>query len=163
MAYKKLKNLSIENAEIFARNFSGRENEYNQKGVKTFCVEIDDPDIAQHLAEDGWNVKIRAVHDEGEEPKHYIPVVLRYFEDEDDYRNPVIKMITKRKQVLLNDHTVNALDDVEIRNVDLVIRPFHWVKNGREGVKAYVKAMYVVIEEDKFAEKYAMEEGPEEF
>lgn len=147
---ERINDIVIENAHIIFRNFSGEESKFNREGNRNFCVVIDDPEQAQLLAEEGWNVKILRPREEGDEPTHYIQVTVSYANVP-----PHVMLITNHNKTLLDNESIGTLDFAEFKNVDLIIRPYSWEVNKKTGVKAYLKSMYVTINEDPLAEKYA--------
>lgn len=152
------KDLVIEGARIIFRNFSGKGDQYNREGDRNFNVIIDDPKMAERLANEGWNIKIRPPREDGDEPLYRLPVKVNF---NSDYP-PKIWLVTRKVNTLMDEETVGNLDFAEIRNVDLIISPYFWEVNDKKGVKAYLKTMYVTLEEDVFAEKYARKDVPED-
>ena len=72
---------------------------------------------------------------------------------------PNIFLVTGRnKPARQDEESVDTLDFADIQSADMIINPSHWEANGKSGIKAYLRTMYVVIQEDRFAAKYAHEE-----
>lgn len=142
-------NLMIENAHIIFRNFSGKADTYNRAGDRNFAVEIEDQEKAERLREDGWNVKEWTPEDG--DTVYYLPVKMRF-----DVIPPKIYRISSvtNKKIMMTEENISQFDSEEFRTVDIIIRPYNWDVNGKSGTTAYVKTMYVTIEEDEFARKY---------
>lgn len=150
-------NVVMEEVSIIFRNFAGKETDFNREGDRNFCVLLNE-EIAQAMAEDGWNIKMlkpREDADEGEPEQAYLPVKMKF----DKGKPPKIVQITSRGPTNLGEDEVEMLDWVDILNVDLIVRPYHWNVNGKTGISAYLQSMYVTIDEDyldrKYAEKFA--------
>ena len=144
--------IRMENARIIWRNFSGKADKFNPKGGKrTFSVVIEDADLASQLIEDGWNVKQLKPRNEEEEenPRYSMQVKVSF-----DNKPPRVYLVTRNNKVLMTEDTIDSLDYAEIQNVDLVITPYTYDVNGKSGVAAYLKTMYVTVIEDEFADKY---------
>lgn len=143
----------IEGASIIFRNFEGKESQYNTKGQRNFAVILDENN-AEKLLREGWNVKRLNPQEEGDIPVPYIPVAVNF-----KNRPPRIVMISSSSRTNLNEDTVEVLDWADIRNVDLIFNAYNWEVGDKVGKKAYLKSMYVTIEEDELERKYAEMEG----
>jgi len=141
--------LKIENAKIAMRNFSGREGQYNPAGKRNFCVFIAEED-ADQLKADGWNVRWLEPRSLDDDRKPYLPVSVSF-----DYYPPEIWIVTSRGKTKLKEEEIKLLDWAEIAIADITIRPYNWTQpDGKTGIKAYVKSLYVTIVEDELSEKY---------
>lgn len=141
----------IEDARIVFRNFAGREGQFNREGDRNFAVLLDD-DVADQMEKDGWNVK-RLKPREDDEEQHaqaYLQVSVRY-----KGRPPRIVLVTSRGRTDLGEDEVEVLDYADIKQVDLIIRPYDWAVNGKSGIKAYLKSLFMTINEDALELKYA--------
>lgn len=140
--------ISIENARIGFRNFSGKEGKFNPEGRRNFCVFLE-IELALRLEEDEWNVRWLEPREKGEERLPYLQVAVNF-----DNIPPKIILVTSHGKTTLDEESINILDWAEVKNVDVIIRPYNWDVSGKKGVKAYVKSMYITVVEDEFEEKY---------
>jgi hypothetical protein len=128
---------------------------YNREGDRNFAVLLDD-DVAEKMVEDGWNIKRLKPREEGDPQQPYLQVSVSF-----KGRPPRIVIITSRGRTALSEDECEILDWVDIEMVDLIVRPYEWVVNGKTGIKAYLQSIFVVIREDPLELKYAsLEELP---
>lgn len=139
--------LQIDDARIIFRNFAGAPSKFNREGDRNFALVIVNEDIANELIAKGWNVKIKAPEEEGEAPFMYMTVKVRFSE-----YGPTIYLKSGDKMVKLDEESVACLDSIDILSVDLDIRPYDWEVNGKTGRAAYLKAIRVTQNIDRFAE-----------
>lgn len=139
---------SIANARLAFRNFSGKEGKYNQAGKRNFCILLNAEDT-EKLEAQGWNVKQLAARDETEEPQPYIQVSVAF-----GHIPPKIVMKANHGIQELDESSINTLDWADISEADVIFRPYVWNVNGKSGVKAYLKRLYVTLQEDEFEAKY---------
>lgn len=145
------KEFMVEGAQIFLRNFSGKERQFNPAGQRNFLLVLSE-EMAETLSADGWNVKVMQSKDEDGEDTIYIAVAVRF-----DIKPPKITMITNggNTRTILDEDNVDILDVMDIANIDLICSAYEWNFNGKSGTKAYLKTMFVTIDEDALEQKYS--------
>lgn len=132
------------------RNFAGIGSKFNREGDRNFSVLIEDPETADSLIEMGYNVKVKPPREEGDTPFMHLPVKIKF-----NGRGPKAYLYAGGdRAVELDENTIACLDDIDILTVDLDIRPYDWEVNGKQGRTAYLQAIHVTQQVDRFAARY---------
>lgn len=143
------KDLVLEGTRLIHRNFEGRKEKYNKEGDRNFGAVIP-TELADQLVAEGWAVKCKPPREEGDEPLCFLSISLRF-----DFFPPRMFIVTSRGKTSLDEETCRMLDWAEISNVDLIVRPYNWSVDDETGTKAYLKSIWVTIEETPLDVKYA--------
>lgn len=155
---KNVSSIKIEGGILIFKNFQGKENPpYNKAGDRNFGVLLDD-DLAKQLEKDGWHVKYRPARPDDGYEQPWLSVKVKY-----GIYPPTVVLINSNGKMRLTEDTVGNLDWTQIKNADMIIRPYSYPamydKKGKEirpaGIAAYLKSLYVTVLEDDLASKYA--------
>lgn len=139
--------LNINDARIVNKNFAGIEKQYNPAGKRTFCVILDNPEEAQRLSEQGWNIRILKPTDEFPEGGYMLPVEARF----GDY--PPVIWVRKGEgaPVQLEEAAVGELDRMWITKASMRVSGSEW-EPGK--IKAYLRELYADLEVNTMAEAF---------
>lgn len=149
--------------EILFCNLEGRAEGFNDKGNRNFRLKFNNDEFAKSLSEDGWNIKIYTPKNDDYDPYYYLTVKSKFRVDSPNVRqDPEIHMINSKNDILLKDKHMADLDAKfrahEVVSCDLIIHPSPW-NNSRfgagEGITAYLKQMWAVVNDSPFADRYA--------
>lgn len=151
-------NIQLEGAKLIFLNFSGAEQQnngriMNQAGDRNFGIILPE-ELAQKLEKDGW--KVKRLNPQADDPEQYRTPWLKVKVKFNKFP-PIINLITSRGRTRLDETTCGTIDYARIKHVDVIVSPYNYPATnlGPAGVAAYLKAIYVTIEEDNFAAKYA--------
>lgn len=143
--------IMFENVQLGYLNFSGRKSDFNVNGDREFVVFLP-AEVAQEMANAGWNIKGTTPREEGDEVRYYLPVKVDL---NSEVRPSSIQIITSRGRVQVTNETIDTIDYMEMTNVDLSVRPFNWeLKTGKQGTKAYLVDAFITIRENPLQMKY---------
>lgn len=145
--------LIIEDAHIMFPNFRGIPDQYTVKGHRHFCVELPE-DIANELAEAGWNIKHTNPKKEEYQSVPYTDINIQWNYEKN--KLPVVTFITSGNETEVDEELVGDLDKAEIERIDLAIDPSYWKRqDGSWGIKGYVKTLDAYLYEDPIRRRRA--------
>lgn len=137
--------ITIENAKIRFKNFSGKPTSINPEGgVRQFCVDLPDEKTAKDMKKDGWNVK-EYTNADGDVEAYYIPVEVGY-----KYFPPVINLFSPDGvSTTYTEDNVHKLDNMHFEEIGIAINPYPWGYGGKSGIKAYLRQFNALIVPDR--------------
>jgi hypothetical protein len=148
--------ITIRNAQLIYRNFTGKAGPYNEEGERSFAVLLDEV-LAMDLRERGMNVKPLRKRDEDDDVQmYYLPVAVSY-----RIRPPRIYMVTgdgnvlPLRKTLLSEDLISMMDNLELGEAHMVIAVSNYEVRGTKGKKAYLQSLFGHVLMDELEQEYA--------
>ena len=142
----------LKDCKILFPNFKGRSTRYNPEGSMNFNVRIDDPAIAQELANDGFNVRLLNKLDDDAPDTWALKVNLKYGVTKDGRKTgPQIKEVFDDRIADLNDLNVHCLDDMTIEKAIIEFRAFEYDETAHKN-SAWLNRAKFWVKDDWFSE-----------
>lgn len=159
------KRITIDNTKfIFATNFSGNPaNDRFADGRRKCNILIPDPEQARDMMKQG--IKVRETQPRPDDdpnefvPDYFVTAVLKF---EDRMGNPVkyppkvYLVVDDNPLVLLNEDTIDILDQIRAKNVNVILNAYEYdpVNHFKS---LYIRTMYVEqdMDDDPYAARYA--------
>lgn len=130
--------MEVDNAKIRFKNFEGRGSKFNHEGDRNFVWIIEDQELADMVAAEGYSVRQKETLDGDQYWQLKVAVKFNQF-------GPDIWIENHRGQrVKMEPETVKELDDIYFGRFDMDIRPYDWEVQGDKGRSAYLKSCLVV-------------------
>jgi hypothetical protein len=158
MPEKETKQLLLENLgprDILFRNFAGVQKQYNDAGKRNFSVKLE-PEMARQLLAEGWRVKQLKAREDDEEGDYHMKVTVNFSTG----RPPHCVLLSSRGRTDLGMDEVMILDVADIKKVDCIINGW-WSDMAGGGYGAFLKSIFVTINEDELELKYAALDTPD--
>jgi hypothetical protein len=149
--------LTIEDLEfIYNTNFAGEHRPpYDKEGERYFNAKIN-PEIAEQLDRDGWNVKWSKPGQNHPNPDEFVPEPYIVVSIGFKFRPPTILLIRNDRPTVITEKTCGILDSTEFEKVDVTIRARYWQnEQGGSGYKAWLAEFYGHVRMTELGEKYA--------
>ena len=159
------KRITIDNTRfIFATNFSGNPANHRFADGRRKCnILIPDPEQARDMMKQGIKVRETSPRpdDDPDEfvPDYFVTAVLKF---EDRMGNPVkyppkvYLVVDDNPPVLLNEDTIDMLDQIRAKNVNVILNAYEYdpVNHFKS---LYIRTMYVEqdMDDDPYAARYA--------
>jgi hypothetical protein len=148
----------ITNAKLLRRpyrNFEGRPTKVHPDGgVREFGVFIEDPEVAQELAEFGFNVKTWTNRDGAEgEDEHWLSIKVNYYNrrtGEKLSNPPKFTIYTANNVCDYDENNIKLLDSAELENVKIKFRPNYNTVGDKRYVTPYLNIFEATMIEDNF-------------
>ena len=93
------------------------------------------------------------ITNEEESPFMYLPIKIKF-----NNRGPAAYLVSGEQVTRLDEDSIEMLDEIDIQSVDLDVRPYDWEVNDKTGRSAYLQAIEVIQNIDRFGAKYATKE-----